>query len=44
MPEQRIRLGDALVAFGRELQLSDVDVDELVATRDTSTLDPIDFT
>ncbi len=43
MPEQRIRLGDALAQLGRTLQLTDADVDAIESVRDESTLEPIDL-
>lgn len=41
IPERRARLGDSLVALGRELELSDDDVDVLDAARDRAPATPI---
>ena len=43
LPPQRIRLGDALAALGRELELADADVDALETMRDRTPAEPIDL-
>ncbi len=41
VPSQRILLGDALAALGRELALSDEDVNALDAVRDQTPAEPL---
>lgn len=40
VPSRRILLGDALASLGRDLPLSNDDVDELDAVRDTTPAEP----
>ena len=42
-PEQRVRLGDALAAIGREFGVTDEDVDYMNAQRVRVELKPIEF-
>ncbi|MGC5615071.1 FitA-like ribbon-helix-helix domain-containing protein [Georgenia sp. Z1491] len=41
IPSQRVLLGDALASLGRDLALTDDDVDELGAVRDRSPAEPL---
>lgn len=41
VPSERPRLGDALAALGRDLELSDADIDTLEALRDRSPATPL---
>ena len=41
VPPNRLRLGDALAALGRDLELSDVDVDALEGVEDRSPAEPL---
>lgn len=43
VPGQRLLLGDALAALGRELALSDEDVDALETTRDRTPATPLEL-
>ncbi|HEY5878095.1 MAG TPA: hypothetical protein VIU11_04250 [Nakamurella sp.] len=43
LPDQRVLLGDALAALGRDLALSDDDVDALNAIRDRTPATPQDL-
>lgn len=43
LPDQRVLLGDALAALGRDLALSDDDVDALNAMRDRTPATPPDL-
>ena len=43
LPEQRIRLGTALAALGRELELSDADVDLIEAARERTPAEPMEL-
>ncbi len=43
MPAQRLRLGEALASLGRELALSNADVDALEAAWDRTPATPLDF-
>lgn len=40
LPEQHVRLGDALAALGRDLGLTDSDIDVLTGVRDQTPLEP----
>ena len=40
VPDQRLRLGDALAALGRAMELTDQDVDTLEAVRDNTPATP----
>lgn len=40
LPEQRVRLGDALAALGQDLGLTDSDIDALTGVRDQRPLEP----
>ncbi len=42
-PAERVRLGDALAALGREVGLTDDDIAALEQTRDTSPANPMTF-
>lgn len=41
VPSQRVLLGDALAALGRDLELSDDDIAALDAVRDTNPAKPL---
>ena len=43
VPEQRIRLGDALASLGRRLQLSDDDIAAIDSMRDRTPAAPLDL-
>ena len=43
LPDRRIRLGNALVALGRELEITDDDVALLNAVRDRTPAEPLAF-
>lgn len=43
LPPERLRLGDALAALGRELALTNEEVDAIEAARDRSPAEPLDF-
>lgn len=43
LPAQRVHIGDLLAAIGRELQLTDADVDTLLELRDRTPAEPIEF-
>lgn len=40
LPKQRVRMGDALAALGRDLGLTDSDIDALTEVRDQTPLEP----
>jgi plasmid stability protein len=42
-PETRVRLGDALVALGREIGLTNEDVEVLTQARDNTPAEPVKF-
>lgn len=42
-PETRVRLGDALVALGRKIGLTNDDVEGLTQARDTTPAQPLGF-
>lgn len=41
VPDQRLKLGDALVALGREMELTDEEIDALDAVRDHTPAAPL---
>ncbi|WP_041631273.1 FitA-like ribbon-helix-helix domain-containing protein [Corynebacterium terpenotabidum] len=43
IPSNRLHIGDALAALGRELDLTDEDVDVLESTRNRSSAEPMDL-
>lgn len=42
-PESRLRMGEALAALGREIGLTDDDIDAIALSRDTSVAEPLKF-
>lgn len=43
LPTERIQIGDALVSLGRELELSETDVEHLDEIRDRTPAQPMTF-